>query len=106
MSFNFPPPRHADAATDPFVPQVTVADRRRPRLLLSAARHGLALYRRDRDLPRLMARASGQRPLDLLTEAEARAEADRRSGAATYSFSRHIDLLVALIAEQHLTTRP
>ena len=73
MSFNFPPPSPAEASADPLAPPMPVCDSRRPRLLLCAARHGLSLYRRDRDLPRLMARASGQRPLDLLTEAEARA---------------------------------
>lgn len=98
MSFSFPPPRPEEAPV--VLPQVV--DRRRPRLLLSAARHGLPLYRRDRDLPRLTARAQGQTPLDALTEAEARMESSRRSGGATYSFARHIELLIALLAEERL----
>ncbi len=98
MSFRFAPPR---ANRQPVLP-ATAPDRRRPRLLLTAARHGLALYSRDRDLPRLLARSQGQPPLDALAEAESRIEADRRTGSATYSFARHIDLLVALLAETRL----
>lgn len=112
MSFNFSPPRYDQSRYDqsclaqPVTACPTVLDRRRPRLLLSAARHGLALYRRDRDLPRLLPRAMGQPPLDALTEAEARAETARRGGEATYSFARHIDLLIALLAEQRLARQP
>lgn len=98
MSFNFPAPR-PDPTEAPVQP---VIDRRRPRLLLSAARHGLAFYRRDRDLPRLTARAQGQTPLDALTEAESRMEAARRSGGASYAFARHIEILIALLAEERL----
>lgn len=98
MSFNFPSPRPDLTQT----PAPQVIDRRRPRLLLSAARHGLALYRRDRDLPRLIARAQGQSPLEALTEAESRMESARRGGGATYAFARHIELLIALLAEERL----
>lgn len=98
MSFAFPLPLKTARPT----PVCPVIDRRRPRLMLSAARHGLSLYRRERDLPRLLLRRTGQCPLDALTEAEAQAETARRTGAATYSFARHIDLLVALLAEQRL----
>lgn len=99
MSFNTP---HARFAAAPAAVLLPVTDRRRPRLLLTAARHGLALYRRDRDLPRLMARSTGQSALDALTESEARIEAARRSGAANYSFARHVEALVALLAERRL----
>lgn len=102
MSFNFPPPRPDTSRTA--LPQVL--DRRRPRLLLSAARHGLPLYRRDRDLPRLTLRTKGQSPLDALTEAESLMEAARRQGAASYAFARHIELLIALIAEERLALHP
>ena len=102
MSFSFPPPAARDRAA-PILQQQP--DRRRPRLLLTAARHGLALYRRDRDLPRLLARNLGQPPLEVLTEAEANAESARRAGSATYSFAAHIDILVALLSEQRLTAR-
>ncbi len=100
MSYSFPLPPLAQPVPLP------VADRRRPRLLLNAARHGVPLYRRDRDLPRLVARGLGQSPLDTLTEAEARAETARRSGQASYSFARHIEILVALMVEQRLTALP
>lgn len=111
MSFNYPPPRF----TPPHVtsPHLTLvadvlpvgSDRRRPRLLLGAARHGLSLYRRDRDLPRLLSRHFGKAPLDALTEIEANIEQARRTGSATYSFARHIDILIALLAEQRLAPR-
>lgn len=101
MSFNFPPPRFAQL---PDVPQ-GVSDRRRPRLLLGAARHGLSLYRRDRDLPRILSRHLDKAPLDALTEMEANIEQARRNGSATYSFARHIDILIALLAEQRLAPR-
>lgn len=101
MSFNFMPTRAPDPRTP--APPPAVLDRRRPRLLLTAARLGLPLYRRDRDLPRLIARLSGLSPLDAITEVEARAEAARRSASATYSYARHIDCLIALLAERRLS---
>lgn len=103
MSFNFP---SALAAAHPVPPLSEVADRRRPRLLLTAARHGLSLYRRERDLPRLLTLGESRMPpLDALYAAEARYEANRRSNAASYSFARHIEVLIALLAELRLTLR-
>lgn len=75
---------------------------RRPRLLSRAAAAGAALYRRERDLIRVMPKLFGKGVaalLPALTEAEAACEAERRGGAATYSISRHVALLSALIAE-------
>lgn len=111
MSFSFAPTSQAARPVPvpapvpaPVPDQVT--DRRRPRLLLSAARHGLSLYRRDRDLPRLLTLAESRMPpLDALFTAEARIETARRNGAATYSFARHIEVLIALLAELRLTLR-
>jgi hypothetical protein len=82
---------------------------RRPQLLIRAARFGLAEYRRDRDLRRLLAVAPLPSPaaaVGQLLEAEAEAEACRREGAATYSVARHIEILVALIAEARLMLHP
>lgn len=76
----------------------------RPRILTRAAREGAALYRRERDLariaPRLFARKDGEsRMVREIAEAEAACEAERVSGAATYSIERHVSLLAALFAE-------
>ena len=92
---------------------------RRPRLLLCAARHGLADYRRDRDLARILApdmaaQASGQitpQPtprwaIEALTRAEAAQDAARRAGTAGYSCLRHVEVLIALLAEVQLCTAP
>jgi hypothetical protein len=75
---------------------------RRPKILIRAARAGLAEYRRDRDLKRIL---KGQRPardrnvlVPLLAEEE-RIETQRQEGDATYSVQRHVMVLTALIAE-------
>lgn len=78
---------------------------RRPRLLIRAARAGLAEYNRTRDLRRLMRMAVAPGPdraLCLLVEEEARIEATRRAGDAAYSLTRHIEVLIAMIAEARL----
>lgn len=79
---------------------------RRPRLLIRAARFGLEDYRRERDLKRLV-------PTPLLPsctvpqllEVEERLEETRRTGDAAYSVARHIDVLIALMAEVRLLPR-
>lgn len=78
---------------------------RRPRLLISAARIGLNDYRRTRDLKRLFGavpQPSAAATLSRLLDAEEALEADRRAGSATYSPARHVDLLIALMAESRL----
>ncbi len=80
----------------------------RPRLLIRAARFGLADYNRDRDLKRLMrvqATPSPAKALDGLIIAEAELEETRTSGEAAYSVSRHVELLIALMAESLLLSR-
>ncbi len=79
---------------------------RRPRLLIRAARFGIADYDRHRALPRLVDIAGRSGPdeiIDALMSAEADAEHQRRAGLATYSIARHIELLVALIAEARMS---
>lgn len=72
----------------------------RPRLLTAAARSGAAMYRRERDLPGLLAGATvGRTLVDRLIEAEAMAETERLAQAPTYSPARHVKLLSALMAE-------
>ncbi len=77
----------------------------RPRLLIRAARFGIADYNRDRDLKRLMKVMTPPPPakaLDGLLAAEAEAEENRTKGAAGYSVARHVELLIALMAESLL----
>lgn len=79
---------------------------RRPRLMIRAARLGCSDYRRDRDLKRLLgATPAPNRALPALLDAEARAEATRQNGDATYSIAAHVELLIALIAEARLALR-
>jgi len=78
---------------------------RRPCLLIRAAKFGLADYRRDRDLRRLTQSSSLPSPgraVNLLISEENRLEETRRTGDATYSVARHIEVLVALMAEARL----
>lgn len=74
---------------------------RRPRLLMCAARHGLPDYRRDRDLPRLL-RGTGGDILAALVALEEEAEMQRRGGDPSWSCTRHIELLIALLSERRL----
>lgn len=84
-----------------------LADLRRPRLLIRAARFGLADYRRERDLRRIVAPLSTpERTLPHLVEEEDRLETIRQSGDAGYSVARHIEVLIALMAEVRLLPRP
>lgn len=75
---------------------------RRPRLLIRAARYGVAEYDRTSSLHRLIDAEHRQDENTILTallSAEAESEKQRRDGHATYSVTRHIDLLVALMGE-------
>lgn len=81
---------------------------RRPRLLIRAARFAVADYNRDRDFKRLtgVSRTPGpDATLPLLIEAEAGQEAARKDGRATYSVTRHVALLSALMGEARLAAR-
>ncbi|MGO4907878.1 DUF6477 family protein [Pseudorhodobacter sp. W20_MBD10_FR17] len=82
-----------------------LANLRRPRLLIRAARHGIQDYRRERDLRRLIDAVSPPSPeaaLARLFDAEERAEETRRAGDAGYSIARHVELLIAMMAEARL----
>lgn len=84
-----------------------LADLRRPRLLLRAARFGLSDYRRERDLRRLIGgSASPERAVTQLLSEEGRLEENRKSGDAGYSIAHHIEVLIALLAEARMVTRP
>ncbi|WP_216665304.1 DUF6477 family protein [Pseudoruegeria sp. HB172150] len=74
----------------------------RPKLLLQAVRHGLADYNRERMLPRLFqdrAAPTPHRAVSDLLLTEELMDLARRDGEASYSPARHIEVLVALIAE-------
>ena len=82
-----------------------LANLRRPRLLIRAARHGIQDYRRDRDLRRLINASTPPSPETALTrlfDAEEQAEQTRRNGDAGYSIGRHVELLIAMMAEARL----
>jgi len=86
-----------------------LAELRRPRLLIRAARFGLAEYNRDRDLRRLMRVSEAPSParaLAGLIAEEARLDEIRRAGDAAYSVARHVDVLIALMGEARLLPRP
>lgn len=82
---------------------------RRPRLLIRAARFGISEYNRERALRRFT-QGSGmptpQRAVNTLLTVEADLEASRKAGDASYSVSRHVEVLIALIAEARLLARP
>lgn len=85
-----------------------LAQLRRPRLLIRAARLGLAEYNRDRDLRRLMrtpAAPGPQAAVEGLIGEEARLEEGRKAGDAGYSVARHVEVLIALMAEAQLLPR-
>lgn len=84
-----------------------LADLRRPRLLMHAARFGLSDYRRDRDLKRLIdVPATPEAAVTLLLSQEGKLEDNRQRGDVAYSIARHIEVLIALLAEYRLVTRP
>lgn len=81
---------------------------RRPRLLVRAARFGLSEYNRDKDLNKLMKTTATPTPaqaVDGLLATEAQLEDTRKSGDASYSCARHVEVLIALLAELQLLPR-
>ncbi len=82
-----------------------LADLRRPRLLIRAARFGMSDYRRERDLRRLVDVARPEQTMQRLLSEEERMEAERVAGLASYSIARHVELLIALMSEVRLLPR-
>ena len=75
---------------------------RRPRLLVEAASVGTGQYRRRRDLRRMLRvaiPASPRAALEKLLPIESALENRRLSADKNYSYPRHVDILVALMAE-------
>ena len=86
----------------------TLAATRRPRLLVRAARFGMEEYNRSRDLRRIFRGDSLPAPRDALPrlmDLEAAQEAIRQRGDASYSIARHLDILIALMAESRTLCR-
>lgn len=86
-----------------------VTELRRPRLLIRAARAGVAGYNRNRDLKRVIRHSAvpaPERALSELLATEAELEQTRQDGNAGYSFTRHIEVLIAMIGEAQLLPRP
>lgn len=74
----------------------------RPRLMMRAARIGAQDYRRAAHLPRLLGYGALPRhgaALMKLMEIEAGMEDQRTGGDASYSLVRHLDVLIAMVAE-------
>ena len=85
-----------------------ISSLRRPRLLIRAARIGVEEYRRERDLTRLMKSAilpSPERAVTSLLDEEGTLETTRKAGDANYSPSRHVEVLIAIMAEARLLPR-
>ena len=83
-----------------------LANLRRPRLLIRAARLGMQDYRRERDLLRLLGAAgTSDHAVARLMSEEERLEENRRAGIAAYSVARHIEIMIALISEVRLLPR-
>lgn len=77
----------------------------RPRLLIRAARLGARDYARDRHLRRILGYNSLPRPapaLLRLIEIERGMNEQRRENEACYSLTRHLDVLIAMMAEAQL----
>lgn len=82
-----------------------LANIHRPRLLIRAARFGIEDYRRERDLKRLTHSATLPSPasaVSRLIAEEERLEDIRKSGDVSYRVSKHVEVLIALMAEARL----
>lgn len=84
----------------------TVQQLQRPKMLIRAARMGLADYRRERDLRRYgQMSLSPEQTLPNLLDEEGKIEARRRNGDMGYLIAQHIDVLIALMGELRLLPR-
>ncbi|MBB3710699.1 hypothetical protein FHS00_000252 [Limimaricola variabilis] len=85
-------------------PMSRIAALRRPQILVDAARFGIDQYDRARLLPRLIGPGpcGPARAVTLLLDREAEQEQRRRAGTGDYRPARHVELIVALMAEARL----
>lgn len=97
----------------PFLPQTLqtlerFSGLRRPRLLIRAARFGLMDFRRERDLRRILGEGmvpTGAVTMGRLLDLEEMLDEMRRTGNAAYRPARHVEVLIAVMAEARLMTR-
>ena len=86
-------------------PLSRVQSLRRPCLLLDAARAGLRHYRRETHLSRALGRQGHARlirpfeALEELLEIEQKLNDERHKNEAGYSYFRHVEVLIATLAE-------
>ncbi len=81
---------------------------KRPSLLIRTARFGLKEYSRERDLKRILRSdrlAAPSRVLPRFVDEEEQINENRKKGDAAYSVTRHIEVLIALMAEARLIPR-
>tara|TARA_R110002051_G_scaffold57104_2_gene105789 strand:- start:15589 stop:15882 length:294 start_codon:yes stop_codon:yes gene_type:complete len=89
-----------------------IAQLRRPKLLIKAARFGLDDYVRNMHLRRILKTDSIPRPapaLMQLLDIESSLNTARIEKQTTYSVARHVDVMIALMAESQIlraTSRP
>lgn len=75
----------------------------RPKILLRAAKFGLSEYCRERDLSRIIPHhSSSDATVKQLLSKELQLEQNRLNGEINYCVTRHIEVLVALLAEVKL----
>lgn len=82
-----------------------ISNLRRPPLLIRAARAGTGHFDRQRDLKRLIRVAAAPAPsrsIALLLDEEAELEDNRKTKNQSYNLLRHIEVLIAVIAETRL----
>ena len=80
----------------------TLAQMTRPKLLVSAAQIGLKDYKRDQDLKKVLRERAVPpqgKAAALIAEIEREMDTRRRTQDPTYSPVRHLEALIALIAE-------
>ncbi len=78
---------------------------KRPQILVRAARFGLDDYNRDRHLRRCLNKDTAPTPgraLVALLDIEKQLNSDRTTKNGSYQAAKHIDVLVAIMAEAQL----
>ncbi|MEL6640889.1 MAG: DUF6477 family protein [Pseudomonadota bacterium] len=82
-----------------------VMDLKRPKILVRAARFGLDDYMRERHLKRCLKKENLPSPgqaLIALLDIEKQLNSDRATKSGGYQVAKHIDVLVAIMAEAQL----
>ena len=85
-----------------FRPRPAQSPLRRPSMLIRAAKLGQAAWKRERDLKRLLHADDCPPPgasLPRLRAEEERLNAARIEGLAEYDLGRHVNLMIAILAE-------